>query len=100
MALIKLILLRRDVLVTETLKEDETHPAYLYGRLLRLFEEIQYAALGDVNATVVDKFYGTFGAAPALIFARLYSNSQNHLRKLRGENEGAYFALDRRLTEI
>ena len=84
----------------ESLNEAEIHPAYLYGRLLRVFEEIQYAALGEVNASVVDKFYGTFSAAPALIFARLFANAQNHLRKLRGERPGAAVELDRRLSEV
>jgi CRISPR-associated protein Csd1 len=104
MGLIKLCLnrthFRQEDHMTETLNPDETHPAYLYGRLLRIFEEIQYAALGDVNANVVDKFYGTFSAAPAVIFARLFSNSQNHLRKLRGDNGPAFFALDKRLADV
>ncbi len=86
--------------MNETLSVDATHHAYLYGRLLRIFEEIQYAALGDVNANVVDKFYGTFSAAPALVFARLYSNSHNHLRKLKGDKPGAAVELDKRLTEV
>jgi CRISPR-associated protein Csd1 len=100
LALIKLILLRREVPVTETLDSDEQHPAYLYGRLLAVFEQIQYAALGDVNANVVDKFYGTFSAAPALVFSRLYANSQNHLRKIKTEKPGAFVSLDRLLTEV
>jgi CRISPR-associated protein Csd1 len=100
MALIKLTLLRRNIPVTETLDKDEYHPAYVYGRLLALFEQIQYAALGDVNANVVDKFYGTFSAAPALVFSRLYANAQNHLRKLRGNKPGAFVNLDRRLMEV
>ena len=86
--------------MSDTLDPDKTHHAYLYGRLLRVFEEIQYAALGDVNANVVDKFYGTFSAVPALVFARLYSSSQNHLRKLRGEKPGVAVDLDKRLTEV
>ena len=86
--------------MTETLSLDERHPAYLYGRLLAVFEQIQYSALGDVNANVVDKFYGTFSAAPALIFSRLYANAQNHLRKLRGERPGSFVALDKLLTEV
>jgi CRISPR-associated protein Csd1 len=100
MALIKLILIRREIPVSETLNRDEHHPAYLCGRLLAVFEQIQYAALRDVNANVVDKFYGTFSAAPALVFARLVSNAQNHLRKLRGDNPGAFVANDRRLAEV
>jgi CRISPR-associated protein Csd1 len=49
---------------------------------------------------VVDKFYGTFSAAPGLIFSRLYMNAQNHLRKIRGEKPGAFISLDRLLSEI
>ncbi len=100
MALIKLALLRKEVPVTEILNADELHPAYVYGRLLAVFEQIQYAALGDVNANVVDKFYGTFSAAPALVFCRLYANAQNHLRKLRGDKPGSFFALGKLLTEV
>ena len=100
MALIKLCLTRKGVYVTETLNADERHPAYVYGRLLEVFAQIQYAALGDVNANVVDKFYGTFSAAPAMVFGRLVANAQNHLRKIRGEKPGTAVALEQRLTEI
>jgi CRISPR-associated protein Csd1 len=100
MGLIKLTLLRRNCPVSETLNGDDRHPAYVYGRLLAVFEQVQYAALGDVNANVVDKFYGTFSAAPALVFSRLYANAQNHMRKLRGDNPGAFVNLDRLLTEV
>jgi CRISPR-associated protein Csd1 len=100
MALIKLILIRKGIPMTETLNEDDIHPAYIYGRLLAVFEAIQYVALGNVNATVVDKFYGTFSAAPALVFSRLFANAQNHLRKIKGDNPGAFTVNDRRLSEI
>jgi CRISPR-associated protein Csd1 len=64
-----------------------------------VFEQIQYEALGDVNANVVDKFYSTLSAAPALVFSRIAANAQNHLRKIRGEKPGAFVSLDRRLSE-
>ena len=101
MALIKLALMRRNILVTETLNLDDNHPAYVCGRLLAVFEQIQYAALGDVNANVTDKFFGTFSAAPAMLLGRLYSNTQNHLRKLRGgEKHRVFVSLDKLLTEV
>jgi CRISPR-associated protein Csd1 len=100
MALIKLILRRRGIPVTATLKEEETEPAYVCGQLLSVFEQIQYAALGDVNATVTDKFFGTFSAAPAMILGRLFANAQNHLRKLRGAKPGSYVALDKLLADV
>jgi len=100
LSLIKLFLVRKGIKVTESLNTEEKNPAYLYGRLLEIFDEIQYAALGDVNAGVVDKFYGTFSAAPALIMARLFANANNHLRKLKNEKPGAFVNLDRKLTEL
>lgn len=100
MALVKLILKRRGIPVTEQLNPDERHPAYVHGRLLAVFEQIQYAALGDVNANVVDKFYGTMSSAPAMVVGRLQDNARNHLRKVRGEKPGAYVALERRLMEV
>ncbi len=100
MALVKLILIRRGIPVSEQLDPDEKHPAYVYGRLLAVFEQIQYAALGDVNANVVDKFYGTVSSAPAMVVGRLQDNARNHLRKLRGDKPGAYVSLERRLMEI
>ena len=100
MALIKLILIRKGIAMTETLNADESHPAYIYGRLLSVFEQIQYDALGDVNANVVDKFYGTFSAAPALVFSRLFANAQNHLRKMKSEKPGAFVNNDKLLSEI
>jgi CRISPR-associated protein Csd1 len=100
LALIKLTLLRRDVPVTATLNEDDAHPAYVCGRLLAVFEQIQYAALGDVNATVTDKFFGTLSAAPAMVLSRLYVNAQKHLRKVRSDKPGTAVTLEKLLTEV
>ena len=100
LALIKVILFRKGISVTEQLDPDDYHPAYVYGRLLSIFEQIQYAALGDVNANVVDKFYATMSSAPGMVVGRLQENARNHLRKLRGEKPGAFVALERRLMEV
>jgi CRISPR-associated protein Csd1 len=103
LALIKLYLLRRNFPVTETLNTaQDKPPAYVCGRLLAVFEQIQYAALGDINATVTDKYFGTFSAAPAMVLGRLYANAQNHLGKLRGDSSkrGAYIKLDTLLGEV
>jgi len=100
MALVKLTLIRKGVSVTEQLDQDDRHPAYVYGRLLAVFEYIQYAALGDVNANVVDKFYSTMSSGPAMVVARLQDNARNHLRKLRGNKPGTFVVLERRLMEV
>ena len=100
MSLIKLYLVRKGLSVTETLDQGEDHPAYIYGRLLSIFEQIQYQALGDVNANVVDKFYSTFSASPGLVFSRLFANAHNHLRKLKGEKPGAAVNSEKLLSEV
>lgn len=85
---------------THQLDDFEHNPAYVYGRLLSVFEQIQYAALGDVNANVVDKFYATMSSVPAMVVGRLQDNARNHLRKLRGEKPGAFVLLERRLIDV
>jgi CRISPR-associated protein Csd1 len=100
MALIKLFLLRRNQNVTESLDESNKNPAYVCGRLLALFEDIQYKALGDVNANVGDKFYGIFSSTPSMVFGRLHDNAKKHLRKIRSEDSGAFYGLTERLSNL
>ena len=103
-ALIKMVLLSRskstkeDIMVQIDLSNDK--PAYLCGRLLAVLESIQRAALGDINATITDRFFGTASSAPASVFGRLVRGSQAHFTRLRKENRSAYEALHRRLEEV
>ena len=50
--------------MSETMNPLESHPAYVCGELLAVFDQIQRAALGKLKANVVDKYYGGFSAAP------------------------------------
>lgn len=86
--------------VPPELDPKNTRPAYLYGRLFATLETIQYQALGSVNATIVDRFYGTASTAPRSVFARLLRGAQPHLAKVRKQNRGAYVRLQERLTEL
>jgi len=84
------------------LDERNREPAYLCGRLLAVLEAIQRAALGDINATIVDRYFGTASSAPASVFSRLVKGAQPHLGKLRRDprKKGAYVALQERLMDI
>jgi CRISPR-associated protein Csd1 len=105
-ALVKMVLLsqRRDFNPEEdTMVElDETNkdPAYLCGRLLAVLEQAQRAALPGINATIVDRFYGTASSAPASVFGRLMRGVQPHLARLERDRRGAYVAIQRRLEEV
>ncbi len=91
-ALIKMVLLSqqdtsnvdyKEDMTMATHNEEETNVAYLCGRLLAQLDYIQLKALGRVNATIVDRFYGTASTAPALVFPRLLKMAMPHLATIR-----------------
>ena len=82
------------------LNETNVTPAYLCGRLLAVLDSIQRQALGNPNATIIDRYYGAASTAPASVFGTLLHGSQNHLGKLRKSSRGAYAALEHRLEEV
>ena len=101
-ALIKLVLLSRQ---PQPRKEkhmvalDTEHPevAYHCGRLLAVIEQAQYAALGKVGASVVDRYYGSASATPGVVFGTLLRGVQPHLSKLQGARRGG---IQNRLMEV
>jgi CRISPR-associated protein Csd1 len=62
--------------------EQHPSPAYQCGRLMAVLARLQQAALGDVGAGVVQRYYAAAGTTPALVFGRLTRLSQFHLAKL------------------
>ena len=70
--------------MTAYLNPNHPEPAYHCGRLLALFSNLQRAALGDVGAGVVQRYYAAASQTPGLIIGRLTSNARNHLGKLEG----------------
>lgn len=77
-----------------------TSPAYLCGRLLATLDVIQSRALGNPNATIVDKFYGTASSAPASVFGTLLHGAQAHMSKLHRDQRGTFVALNEQLERI
>lgn len=72
--------------------------AYQTGRLMAVYARIQAAALGDVNAGVVEKYYTSACTSPALVIGRLATMSQYHLSKIDSKGLAVYF--NRMLEEI
>lgn len=70
-----------DKTMTAYLNSEHPDPAYHCGRLLAVLAELQYAALGDVGAGVVQRYYAAASQAPGLILGRLVRNAQFHLNK-------------------
>jgi CRISPR-associated protein Csd1 len=83
-SLIKAYLIRNcNQEVGMSLQVDKPDPPYRLGRLLALLDKLQQDALGDVNATIVDRFYGSASSTPAAIFPTLIRRAQHHMAKLR-----------------
>lgn len=89
-ALIKAVLIRNmQKEITSTMDPNNKEPGYLLGRLLAVIERTQQAAMGDVNASVIDRYFSGASATPAAVFPRLLKNMRHHVRKGRdSEREG------------
>jgi CRISPR-associated protein Csd1 len=80
------------------LSEVENDPAYLCGRIMAILASIQKAALGDVGAGVVQRYYAAASATPALVLGRLIRTAQTgHLPKIEG---GLQWWFNSQLAEV
>jgi CRISPR-associated protein Csd1 len=86
--------------MTEALDPNLNHPAYMCGRLLALYDGLQYQAQGEVNANVSDRYYALASAYPALAFPKLSELGLRHLKKLRRDKPGAAVNIEKEIQEI
>ncbi len=77
------------------LNEQSTIPAYLLGRLFAVLEKVQGEAIGDVNASIKDRYFTSACASPRTVFPTLLRLSQHHISKA----EYGYVS-DRRIQDI
>ncbi|MGI6491112.1 MAG: type I-C CRISPR-associated protein Cas8c/Csd1 [Peptococcaceae bacterium] len=70
------------LILHEDLLTEHPSPAYQSGRLMAVLAEIQRAALGDVGAGIVQRYFAAASSTPALVLGRLVKISQFHLDKL------------------
>ncbi|WP_310609946.1 type I-C CRISPR-associated protein Cas8c/Csd1 [Limnohabitans sp.] len=74
--------------------------AYRLGCLFAVLEQAQRGALGDVNSSIVDRYYGTASSVPYSVFPRLIAGCQNHLSKVRKDKPGFAVNLDKQLGGV
>jgi CRISPR-associated protein Csd1 len=84
--------------ISVSLNRDDPNEAYQLGRLFAMLETAQRLALGQVNATIRDRYFGAASAAPAGVFPVLLRGAQNHLGKLRKDGKGGW--VEREIEEI
>ncbi len=95
-AILKAVLKRNFSLeVPMSLEEKNRDIAYLLGRLFAVLEKAQLDALGKINSTIKDRFYGAASSTPEVVFPRLLRLAQHHIAKAEyGQTS------DRRIAEI
>jgi CRISPR-associated protein Csd1 len=81
-----------------SLERDNPSQAYQLGRLFAALETAQRAALGKVNATIRDRYFGAASATPASVFPMLLRGVQNHLGKMRKNGKGLW--LEKEIEDI
>lgn len=86
--------------VPMSLDREHRTPGYLLGRLFAVYELAQRAALGRVNATIRDKYFGAASATPASVFPLIVRGGQNHLAKVRKDKPGWAALIERELEDI
>lgn len=77
---------------------DNPAPAYQLGRLFAVLEAAQRAALGRVNASIADRYYGAASATPARVFGPLLRGARIHVADATKRGRGRW--IERRLDEI
>ena len=78
-----------------SLNEQSAIPAYVLGRLFAVLEKVQQEAIGNVNASIKDRYFTSACASPASVFPVLLRLTQHHISKA----EFGYVS-DRRIQEI
>lgn len=84
--------------VPVSLAPDEPNKAYQLGRLFAVLETAQRMALGKINATIRDRYFGAASATPASVFPLLLRGAQNHLARLRKEGKDKW--IEREIEDI
>ena len=103
-ALIKLILNRNNkgggFMITERMEEGHKPVAYVCGQIFAKLESIQYAALGDRNAGIRERYFTYAMTSPSAAFGRLFNLHSKHFTKLKSDKPGLAITLDKELQEL
>lgn len=83
--------------LTVQLNEQSDYAPYVLGRMFSVYERLQRAAQGGLNASIKDRWFAAAATSPAKTFARLALLGAKHMRKLQPGLRSVYQA---RLDEL
>jgi CRISPR-associated protein Csd1 len=103
--------------MSEGLDEGCRLPAYVYGQLMAVYENLQWKSddaeqkrrrdkteskepKKEINLTVTDRYFGLASTFPKVAFPRIQDLARAHMRKLRREDPRSANAIDSRIQEL
>jgi CRISPR-associated protein Csd1 len=103
-SLIKIILNRQNkgggYVITDKIEKGMRPVAYVCGQIFAKLESIQYAALGDRNAGIRERYFTYAMTLPSAAFGRLFDLHSKHYTKLKNEKPGLAVNMDKELQEL
>ena len=82
------------------LEDESDRAAYQCGRLLAELEVVQRFAIGNINTSLTDRYYGSASSTPAIVFAPLLREARVYLGKLRKSSPSLCNTVEERIEEI
>jgi CRISPR-associated protein Csd1 len=103
-ALIKIILNRNkkggDFVIKDKIQDGDRPVAYICGQIFAKLESIQFAALGQINAGIRERYFTYSMTMPSAAFGRLFNLNSKHFTKLKNDKPGLAVMLDKELQEL
>jgi len=85
--------------IQPAMNENEKNRGYLLGRVFACVERMQELALGDVGASVTDRYFASACATPQAVFPRLLKTEIHHFRKARDGKFGGAAVITHRMID-
>jgi CRISPR-associated protein Csd1 len=90
--------------VEAQLDHNNNHPAYLCGRLLAIYDTLQYKAIFKIQRTVAEQFFRNAAVVPDQAFSEMNPKARYHIAKLKRSRNPAIVAaghaIDQRVTDV
>lgn len=87
-------------MITEKIEQVNRPVAYVCGQIFAKLESIQYAALGDRNAGIRERYFAYAMTSPASAMGRLFNLNSKHFTKLKNEKPGLAINMDKELQNL
>jgi CRISPR-associated protein Csd1 len=90
-----------ETVLSERLDRGFDHKAYLCGRLLAIYDSLQWAAHEEeIGVSVADRYFSLASTYPAVAFPRINDLALKHLKKLRRDHRGAAVAIEKEIQGV